>query len=138
MLSDEIKQLIQNTPRKERKITTPTELDAALEPPLIFQFNMINPKQESLLHHIRVDAPPIVRTFYDQFEKELLNILKYVQTLGLGNAYHPLDIDLLAEAAVQYSLCKTGYNVTAEELDLSNTWSKELKSPCVNRMKEPP
>ena len=99
---------------------------------------MINPKQESLLHHIRVDAPPIVRTFYDQFEKELLNILQYVQTPGLGNGYHALNIDLLVEVAVQYYLCKTEHNVTAEELDLRNTLSKELKGAFVNRLKEPP
>ena len=102
MLPEEIKQLIENTPRKERKIAPPTELDAALEPLLIFQLNITKPKQGSLLHHIRVDTPPIVRSSYDQHEKELLHILKYVQTLGLVNAYHPLDIDLLAEAAITH------------------------------------
>ena len=81
MLPEEIKQLIENTPRKERKIAPPTELDAALEPLLIFQLNITKRKEESLLYHIRVDRPPIVRSFYDQHEKELLNILKYVQTL---------------------------------------------------------
>ena len=81
ILPEEIKQLIENTPRKERKIAPPTELDAALEPLFIFQLNIIKPKQESLLHHIRIDTPAIVRCFYDQHEKELRNILKYVQTL---------------------------------------------------------
>ena len=121
MLPEEIKQLIENTSGKERKIAPPTELDAALEPLLILQLNITKPKEESLLHHIRVDTPPIVRSFYDQHEKELLNILKYVQTLGLVNAYHPLDIDLLAEAAIKHYLWKSEHNFKAEELDLSNT-----------------
>ena len=89
MRPEEIKQLIKNTPRKARKIAPPTELDAVLEPLLIFQLKITKPKEESLLHHIRVNKPPIVRSFYDQHEKELRNILKYVQTLGLVNAYHP-------------------------------------------------
>ena len=113
MLPEEIKQLIQNTPRKECKIRTPTECDAALEPPLICQSNITKPKEESLLHHIRVDTPPIERTFYDQPEKVLLHILKYVQTLGLVNAYHTLDIDLLAEEAVKHYLWKTVHNFEA-------------------------
>ena len=137
MLPEEIEQLIENTPHKEQKIITPTELDAALEPPLIFQFNITKPKQESLLHHIRVDTPPIVRTFYDKHEKEPLNILKYVQTLGLVNVYHLLDIDWLAKAAVKHYLWKTEHNFKAEELDRSNTVSKELKGPFVNRLQDP-
>ena len=78
MLPEEIKQLIENTPRKQRKIAPPTELDAGLEPLLIFQLNINKPNEESLLQHIKVDTPPIVRSFYDQHEKELLNILKYI------------------------------------------------------------
>ena len=78
MRPEEIKQLIENTPRKERNIAPPTELDAALEPVLIFQLNIHKPKEESLLHQIRVNTPPIVRSFYEQYETELLNILKYV------------------------------------------------------------
>ena len=131
MLPEEIKQLIENTPRKESKIAPPTELDAALEPLLIFQLNIVKPKEESLLHHIKVDTPPIVRSLYDQHEKELLNILKYIRTLGLVNAYYPLAIDLLAEAAIKNYLWKSEDNFQAEELDLSNTWSKELKRPFV-------
>ena len=86
MLPEEIKQLIEKTPRKDMKITTPTELDAVLEPTHIFQFNIFKPKEVGLLHHIRVYTMPIVRTFNDLHEKELLNILTYVQTLGLVNA----------------------------------------------------
>ena len=127
MLPEEIKQLIENTLCKERKIAPPTELDAALEPLFIFQLNITKPKEESLLHHIRVDTPPIVRYFYVQHEKELLKILKYVQTLGLVNVYHPWDIDLLAEAAIKHYLWKSEHNFKAEELDLSNTLSKGLK-----------
>ena len=138
ILPEEIKQLIENTPHKERKIATPTELDAALDPVLIFQLNITKPKEETLLHHIRVDTPPIVRSFYNQNEKEVLNIVKYVRTLGLVNAYHPLDIDLLAEAAIKHYLCKSQHNFKAEEIDLRNTCSKELKRPFVNRLKAPP
>ena len=138
MLPEEIKQLIENTTRKERMIAPPTELDAALEPLLIFQLKITKPKEESLLHHIRVDTLPIVRSFYDQHEKELLNMLKYIQTLGLVNAYHLLDIDLLAEAAIKHYLWKSAHNFKAEELDLSNTLSKELKRPFVNGLKDPP
>ena len=127
LLPEEIKQLIENTPRKERQIAPPTELDAVLEPLLIFQLNITKPKEESLLHHIRVHTPSIVRSFYDQHEKGLLNILTYVQTLVLVNAYHPLDNDLLAEAAIKHYLWKSEHNFKAEELDLSTTWSIELK-----------
>ena len=102
------------------------------------QLNITKPKEARILHHIRVDTPPIVRSFYNQHEKELLNILKYVQILGLVNAYHPLDIDLLAEAAIKHYLWKSEHNFKAEELDLSNTLSKELKRPFVKRLKEPP
>ena len=52
MLPEEITELIENTPRKEAKITTPTELDAALDPALIIQFNITKPKEESLLQHM--------------------------------------------------------------------------------------
>ena len=107
MLPEEIEQLIENTPRKERKIAPATELDAALEPLLIFQHNITKPKEESLAHHIRVDTPPILRSFYEQHEKELLTILKYVQTLGLVNAHHPLNINLPAEVAIKHYLWKT-------------------------------
>ena len=138
MVPEEIKQLIENTPRKERKIAPPTELDAAPEPLLIFPLNIPKPKEESLLHHIRVDTPPIVSSFYDQHEKELLNILTYVQTLVLVNAYHPLDIDLVAEAAIKHYLWKSEHNFKAEELDLSNALRKELKLSFVNRLKQPP
>ena len=138
MLPEEIKQLIENTQRKERKIATPTELDAALLPTLSFRLNITKPKEESLLHHIRVDIPPIVRSFYEQHEENLLNILKYVQTLGLEHAYHPLDIDLLAEAAIKHYFWKTEHIIKAEELDLRNTLRKELKRPVVNRLREPP
>ena len=138
MLLEEIKHLIENTPHKERKITPATELETALEPTLILQFNITKPMEESLLHHIHVHTPPIVRSFYDQHEKELLNILKYVQTLGFVNAYHPLDIDLQAEAAVKHYFWETEQNFKAEELDLSNTLSKELKRLFVNRVKDLP
>ena len=138
MVPEEIKQLIENTTRKERKIAPATELDAALEPLFIFQLNINKPKEESLLHHIRVDIPAIVRSSYDQHEKELLNILKYVQTLGRVNAYYPLDIDLLAEAAIKHYLWQSEHNFKAEQLDLTNTLRKELKRPFVNRLKEPP
>ena len=121
MLPGDIKQLIENRPRQERNIAPPTDLDSALEPLLIFQLNITKPKEESLLQHNRVDTPPIVRSFYDQHEKELLDIHKYIQTLRLVNAYHPLDIDLLAEAAIKHYLCKSEHNFKAEELDLSNT-----------------
>ena len=87
---------------------------------------------------MREDTLPIERTFYNQHEKVLLHILEYVQTLGLVNAYHPLDIDLLVEIAVKHYLWKTEHNCTAEELDQSNTFGKELKPPFVNRLKEPP
>ena len=50
---------------------------------------------------------------------------------------HPWDIDLLAEAAIKHYLWKSEHNFKAEELDLSNTLSKELKRPFVNRLKEP-
>ena len=56
MLPEQIKQLIENTPRKERKIATPTELDAALEALLILQLNITNPNEESLLHQIPVNT----------------------------------------------------------------------------------
>ena len=138
MLPEEIPQLIENTPRKEGTIAPPTELDAALEPVLIFQLNITKPKKESLLHSIRVDTPPIVRSFHNQHEKELANILKYVQTLGSVNAYHLLDNDLQAEAAIKHYSWKGEHNFKAEELDLSNTLSKELKRPFVNRLKEQP
>ena len=101
-LPEEITQLLENTPRKPRKIPTPTELDAVLEPPLIFQFNVRQAKENCCVHHIRVDTPPIERTLYEQHGNEFPHILKYVQTLGLVHAYHPLDIDLLAEAAVKH------------------------------------
>ena len=52
--------------------------------------------------------------------------------------YHPLDIDLLAEAAIKDYFCKRGHNFKAEELDLCNTWSKKLKSAFVNWLKELP
>ena len=115
MLPEEIEQLIENPPGKEKKIAPPTELDAALEPLLIFQLNIHKPKEESLLHHIRVDTPPILRSFHDQHEKELLNILKHVQTLGLVNAYYLLDIDLQAEAAIKHYFWKREHNFKAEE-----------------------
>ena len=86
MLPEEIKQLIWNTPRKERKITTPTELHAVVKAPLIFQCYIIKPKQHSLLHHIRVHTPTSVRTFYYLHGTELLNILKHVHTQELVNA----------------------------------------------------
>ena len=138
MLTEDIKQLIRNTPRKERKIRNPTELNAAQELALIFQFHITKPKEESLLHPMRVHTPPIVRNFYDQDEKELLNSLKYVQTLGLVNAYRPLYIDLLAEAAVKHYLCISEHNFQAADVDLSNTLRKELKRQFINRLTEPP
>ena len=137
MLAAAIKQLIQNTPRKHSKIISLTELDTALEPPLLFQYHISKPKEDRLLHYMRVYTPPIVRTFYDQDEQERVNILTYVQTLGLGNTYHPLDIDLLAEAAVKHYLQKTEHNFKEEELDLRNTLSNELKRLFVYRLKEP-
>ena len=133
-----IEQVIENTPRKEWKITTPTELDAALEPPLIFQFNITKLQEDSLLHYMRADTLPIVRTFGNQHEKELLHILKNIQKLGLVNAYHPLDIDLLATVAVKHCLRKTDHNFKAEELDVSNTLSKELMRPFINPLTVPP
>ena len=102
MLPEEIKQVIKNTQFKESKITTPTELDAAVEPLCIFQFNITKPKEESLLHYIQVYTPPVVQTFHDQHDNELPNILMYVQIQGLGNAHHTLDIDLLPEPAVKH------------------------------------
>ena len=83
-------------------ITTPTDLDAALEPARNFQCHITKPNQGSLLHHIRVDTPPIIRTCYNQHEKELRNIRKYAQSQRLVNAYHPLNIDLLAQAAAEH------------------------------------
>ena len=99
MLSEAITQLIESTQCKKRKITTTAELDAAIEPQVILQFNINKTKSESLSLHMRVDTPPIARTFYDQYEKELQNITKYVQIQGLVNVYHALDIDVLPEAA---------------------------------------
>ena len=53
------------------------------------------------------------------------------------NACHPLDINLLAEAGVKHYLWKTEHKFKAEELDLSNTLSKELNCLCINPLKEP-
>ena len=49
-----------------------------------------------------------------------------------------MDIELLADRAIKHYLWKSEHNFKAEELDLSNTLSKELKRPLVNRLKEPP
>ena len=105
MHQEEIKQLIENTSRTERTSTTATELDAALDPPLIFQFNISKPKEDSLLHHIRVDTPPIVRTFCELNEKELRNILKYVQTLGVAKP--PTRHELAVRSSSQILLMET-------------------------------
>ena len=104
MLPAEIKVLNEQTQRKERKIATATELEAAWEPPLIIQFNIIKPEEESLLHHIRVDTPHSVRTCNYQYVKELQKMLKYVQTLALLNPCYPLHINLLAEAGIKHYL----------------------------------
>ena len=138
MLPAAIKQPIVNILRKERKITTPTELDSTLLPTLIFQLPITKPKEASLLHHIRVDTPAIIRTLYEESEEILLNILMYVQTVGLVSGYHLLDIDLLAEAAVKHYFWKPEHNFKGEKLDLRNSLSKELKHPFVNRQEEPP
>ena len=87
---------------------------------------------------MRVDTPPIVRTFYDQHEKELLHILKNVQTSGLVNVYHPLDIVLLCRSSSEILLMATEHNLKAVELDLRNTMSKEWKCALVKRLKEQP
>ena len=63
MLTEDIKQLIENTAPKGSKITIPTELDVALLPTLSFALYITKPKEDSLLHHMRVDIPPIVRSF---------------------------------------------------------------------------
>ena len=102
ILTGAINQLMENTWYKESTITSPTELDAALELSPIFQLNIIKPKEASLLHHIRVNISSIVRTFYNEHEKDLLPMQTYVQTLALVNAYYPLHIDLLAGAAVKH------------------------------------
>lgn len=115
MLSDHIQQLIENKLRKERQTTSSTELNAGLEPTPIFQFLLTKLQEHSLLHHICIDTQPIVRPFYNQCEKELRDMLQYVQRLGLVNAYHLLDIDLLAEAAGKHYCWKTEHNIKAEE-----------------------
>ena len=63
--------------------------------------------------------------------------MKDVQTLGRVHAYHPLDIDLLAEAVDQHYICNTEQNLQAAELDLRNPASKGLKGPFITRLKEP-
>ena len=118
------------------KFPTPTELDAEPGPPPISQYHITQPKNESLSNHIQVDSAPIVRTFYDQHEKHLVNIHKSVQTVWLVNGYHAQDIDMLAEAAVKHYLYKTEHNFKAEELDLSNILSKQLKRPFLNGLNE--
>ena len=45
---------------------------------------------------------------------------------------------MLAEAGVKDYLWKTEHDFKAEELDLRDTFSKELTSPLVNRLKDPP
>ena len=115
MLSEKMKQVIENSSCKKENITSPIELDAARKPPLILQFNILKPKKESLLHHIRVHTQSIVRTFHDQHVKELFHILKYVQTLGLVRAYHLVDIDLLGNAAVKHYLWNIEHNFKAKE-----------------------
>ena len=121
MCSVEIKQPIENRPCQDRKVAPPTDLDAALESNLIFQCNVNKAKAESLLHNIQVETPPIARSYYDQHDKELLNILKYVQPLGMVNTYHQLDIDLVAETVAKHYFCDTMHNFKAQELDLNNT-----------------
>ena len=86
MLPDEITQLIENTRNNERQITSLMELDAVLEPYLVMQFNVTQPEKESLLHYMRVNTPPTIGSFYDQHEKELVNILKYIQPPVLVNS----------------------------------------------------
>ena len=120
------------------KIAASTELDAVLEPTLIFQLNIHKLKEESLLHYIPVHILSVVRSYNNQHEKELLNIYKYVQTLGLLHACHPLDIALLAEAAGKHCFCKNEPKFKVEEFDVSNTLSKELKHPWVNPLKDTP
>ena len=80
----------------------------------------------------------MVRTFYEQYEEKLLKILMYVHILSLMNAYYPLDIDLLAEAAVKHYFCKTEHNFNVDEFNLSNRWSKELKHRFIDCLQDPP
>ena len=110
MLPEEINQLIANIPSHERKTTSPTEVNEVLEPPLILQLHINKPKHERLLHHMRMYTPPMGRTLHNQHEKELRNILKYIQILGLVHAYDPRDGYLLAEPAVKHYVWKTQYN----------------------------
>ena len=70
---------------------------------------------------MQVETPPIARSYNDQHDKELLNILKYVQLLGMGNTYHQLDIDLVAETVATHYFCEAMHNFNAQELDLNNT-----------------
>ena len=85
-------------------MTTTTKHDTTLDRRLIFPVTFTKPKEDRLLYAIRMDTRPSVRTYYNQHEKELLNILKDVQSLGLVNAYHPLEIESLAAAAVKHYL----------------------------------
>ena len=62
---------------------------------------------------------------------------KYVQTQGLVNAYHPLYIDLLAEAGFKHYFSTTELHFKGEELDLCNTLSNELKGAFGTRLKAP-
>lgn len=116
-------------------MATPTELDRAILPTLIWQLNITKRREACLLHHIRVHTRPIVGPFYEQHEETLYKIFKHVQTLGPLHAYHPLGIDSLAEAAVKQYGWKTKHTFKPETSDLCNTLSKELKGPFVNSLK---
>ena len=137
MLPDDIKKLIEETPRKTRLNVKSPQLEQALQEKRIFDIEVRKAGPTSLMTEWKYRSPPMSGDDWKKIKTELLEMLGYVQTMGMVQEYNLEDIKLLMEAATKHLLWKSDIQFETEELELTNVLSKQLKKPFIAPIKEP-
>jgi len=100
IITEDIKKLISDTPRKKRYNPEPQTFEESVKPPpvTIFTINVMKPEEDSPLTTWDYESPPMTEANWKKVRPPIQDILAFTQTLGYLHCFHPKDMQLLLEA----------------------------------------
>jgi len=139
VISEHIKKLISDTPRKKRDNPEPQTFEESAKPPpvTIFTIDVTKPEEDSPLTTREFESPPMTEANWKKVQPQIHDILAFIQTLGYLHCFHPKDIQLFLVATTKHYLLLTTIAFESKDLDLTMVLAEHLKRPKIPQLTEP-
>src|SRR5438105_2530116 len=115
MLPEDIKQLVEEKPRKARLSIRFAQLEGALTIKYNFEIEIVRPGPTSQLTDWKGTTPPMTKDDWKEINKQLYDMFNYTQMMGIVQAYNLEDIRLLFKAVMKDFLWNTTIELQSEE-----------------------